>query len=152
MRWYSLPSFLSFFFLLFLSSQKSSFPGLEWKNARRCVRLVDCFPIACITIARRFTTSLSSPLPFLSTAFFLRLQQRRSCCQFPEGRRELRERAAVSRRIATAILFSAYVDLRTIPIPRSVNGECTAHPRILFSGYTWISIQEYCGVFYLKWN
>jgi len=77
-----------------------------------------------------------SPISFLSTVFFLRLRQRRSCRQqFPGGRRKLRERAASSRRIAT-FLFSIYVDFRAIPILGSVGCECIVHARILLGGYT----------------
>lgn len=128
----------SSFLLLFLSSRKSSFLRSRVGNARQRVLLADCFPIACITIVQDSPpVSSPPPFPFLSTVFFfLRLRQRRSCCQFPRGRRELRRERRVLAELRRQFYFPPTSIFRTVPIPGSVDCECTAHARALLSGYT----------------
>lgn len=81
---------------------------------------------------RFFSSSLSVSV----YGFFLRLRQRRSCCQFPRGRRELRRERRVLAELRRQFYFPPTSIFRTVPIPGSVDCECTAHARTLLSGYT----------------
>lgn len=73
----------SFFFHLFVVVAEELVPWPRMENARRRVRLVDCFPRRVHYDRARLSPAFPRR-PFLSTAF-LRLRQRRSCCRFPGG-------------------------------------------------------------------